>query len=653
MSLLRQLTLAILTLLLLVWVGSVAISVANTRRYLDRQLESHAQDAATSLGLSLSTSVEQDDRATMESLIDAMFDSGYYRSIRVLDTAGTPVIERTQTSSPQDVPSWFVRQLPVKTPLGEALLMSGWKRLGTIEVRSDPGYAYLELWGTFRDSAALFALVAALALVGAMGGVRIILKPLRGVEAQATAIANRDFPVQEQLPRTPELRRVVEAMNRLSGKVQQMLAEQITLAETLRAQAYRDPVTGLGNRALFDRETAHLLSSQELHFRGALLLIQLREFRAYNEQHGYAGGDELLRQAGDALRAEAAAFHPYCVARLSGADFAMLLPRTSSDDLAALGEALAALLSRLHDGGLLSAFDGGHVGIALHCEGDTPGSLLSRADAALRQAQTDGGNAWRLAPTTEEVRARSASAWRELLTTSLQQNQWRLFAQPVRRLNGSGTTLHHEILLRLPTDEGLLSAADFMPMAYRHGLATQVDKTVIDAVLDQWPTAGPADLRVAINLSAISLTDVSFHAWLLQTLDRHPDRASRLTFEVPEYGAALHLPALRTLITELARRGSGVGLDHFGRGFNPFGYLAGIKPSYLKVDGRYVHSLPQDADSHFFIRTLREVAHGLDCLIIAEAVENADQLRAIEELRVDAAQGHHLATPEPWPQLPG
>ncbi|HEX2796838.1 MAG TPA: LapD/MoxY N-terminal periplasmic domain-containing protein, partial [Immundisolibacter sp.] len=94
MTLLRQLILAILALLLLVFAGSVAISVANTRHYLDAQLQSHAQDAATSLGLSLSTSAAENDRATMESMVDALFDSGYYRSIRIIDTGGAPLVER-------------------------------------------------------------------------------------------------------------------------------------------------------------------------------------------------------------------------------------------------------------------------------------------------------------------------------------------------------------------------------------------------------------------------------------------------------------------------------------------------------------------------------------------------------------------------------
>ena len=158
MTLLRQLLIAILALMSVVLAGSLAISVVHTRDYLDAQLRSHAQDAATSLGLSLSTSAAEDDRATMEAMVDALFDSGYYRAVRVVDTEGRTLVHRVQSGRFNDVPAWFVRLLPLPTPRGEALLMSGWRQLGQVEVTSNPGYAYLELWRTTRDSAGLFAL---------------------------------------------------------------------------------------------------------------------------------------------------------------------------------------------------------------------------------------------------------------------------------------------------------------------------------------------------------------------------------------------------------------------------------------------------------------------------------------------------------------
>ena len=644
MTLLRQLILAIVALLLLVFVGSVAIGVSNTRHYLDAQLQSHAQDAATSLGLSLSTSAAENDRATMESMVDALFDSGYYRTIRLVDIAGAPLVNREQAVRFDDVPAWFVRLIPLHTPLGEAMLMSGWRQLGRVQVASNPGYAYLELWRTTRDSARLFGLVTALAIGLSILGVNIILRPLRATEAQAAAIADREFPIQERLPRTRDLRRVVEAMNHMSRKVRQMLDEQIALGERLREKAYRDPVTGFGNRALFQRDLEHLLESTEEHFRGVLALVQLRDFRAYNEAHGYAAGDELLRQAAAALRETTANFHPHCLARLGGADFGLLFPRGGDDEIAALGSALSQALGRLQERGLMTDSDAGHIGLAVHVGTDSASMLLSRADTALREAQANTGNAWKLAVADVRRTPRPATAWRTLLNVCLQERTLALYAQPVLRPRDPTKVLHTEILLRLPTDEGLMPAGGFMPMAERLGLASAIDRAVITALFARVRPSATAR-HLAVNLSPASLRDPQFRGWLLAQLDQHPHLAPHMTFELPEYGAARDLPALRELAIGLAQRGSGLGLDHFGRGFNPLGYLAGLKLRYLKVDGSFIHALAQDADSRYFISTLREIAHGLDCQIIAEAVENTEQLAAIAELRMDGAQGYHLEAP--------
>lgn len=645
MTLLRQLLIAILLLLSVVLAGSLAISVAHTRSYLDAQLRSHAEDAATSLGLSLSTSAAEGDEATIEAMVDALFDSGYYRTVTVVDTAGNTLVHREQAAGSAEVPAWFVRLLPLHTPRGEALLMSGWRRLGAITVTSNPGYAYLELWRTTRDSAGLFALVAAVAAALAVLGVRFLLRPLRATEAQAAAIADRQFPVQDRLPRTRELRRVVEAMNHMSRKVRQMLDEQIALGEGLREQAYRDPVTGLGNRALFDRELAHLLESRDAHFDGLLVLVQLRHLRHVNDTHGYAAGDALLRQAGSALSDAAGAFSPRCVARLTGADFGLLVPGGADDDVANLGAALGEALARMHGHGLTPDAAVGHIGMARRAATDTAGTLLSRADVALRAAQATAGNAWQLAREDSGRPARTASAWRTLITEALAGDRIRLHTQSVLHPQDPGVVIHHEVLLRLATDEGVLPAGGFMPMAERLGLAPALDRAVISAVLarlEQPQVVG----QLAVNLSPASLADPPFVDWLLAQLDQHRQLAGRLTFELPEYGASSDTPALRALAGGLATRGCGLGLDHFGRGFNPLGYLTGLKLAYLKVDGRYIQALAGDADSRQFIRALRDMAHGLDCQIIAEGIENADQLAAVAELRLDGAQGYHLAVPQ-------
>ena len=126
MTLSRQLLILMIVLLVLVFAGTFFISVQNSRGYLETQLESHAQDAATSLGLSISAHLAEQDIAMVTSMTDAIFDRGFYRMIRVQDMEGKPIVDRVLPIQLEGIPTWFTEGFPLQTPLGEATVMTGW-----------------------------------------------------------------------------------------------------------------------------------------------------------------------------------------------------------------------------------------------------------------------------------------------------------------------------------------------------------------------------------------------------------------------------------------------------------------------------------------------------------------------------------------------
>lgn len=641
MTLLRQLILSTLGLLLVVVCGSLVITVHNTRSYLNAQLATHAQDAATSLGLTLTAATEAGDTATQTVMVDAVFDRGYYRSIEVRDAGGGVTLRRQISAVPPAVPGWFTRLLPLATPSAEAVIMGGWQQLGTVNVRSHPGQAYSQLWQSTLANVRLFLAAGLLGILGAWLLVRTILRPLKAVETQAAAIARRDFATRAPLPRTPDLRRVAVAMNELSDKVRQMLAEQLALMEVAQAQAYRDPVTGLGNRIYFDNTLGHLLTAREEPAPGALALVQIRGLAAHNTQHGYGAGDTLLKAAATAV---GAALQPYGVlgaARLGGGDFAWVL--AESRRLDDIGTALCAALRQLHSSGQASDADVGHVGIASLQARESPRALLSRADRALREAQRASPASYVVSTDTSPALTATDNA--ERLRSALANRRLVLHAQSVHRLS-DGAVLHHEILARIATPEGLVPAGAFLPGSEREGLAQALDRGVLATL---FASSSYGDTRpLAVNLSPSSIADAGFRTWLREELARRPALAGRLCLELPEYGAGQHLDALREFAKEMRAMGTGLGLDHFGRGFSPFGYLASLRPAYLKMDGTHSHALPHSEEGAFFVRALANVAHTLDALLIAQNVEHDAQLSALMPLGVDGAQGYRIAPPGPF-----
>ena len=245
MTLYRQITLSIILLLLAAFLGTVIISTQNLRTFLLTQLETHAQDTATSLGLSLSAPMQAHDMTTITSMVNAVFDRGYYRQLNITTLNSDTLLSRSSQTKNSKVPKWFTDTIDLEPPVAEALIMSGWQQAGKVQVSSHPGHAYGQLWSNTVDTFRWFLVLATIITIIGLIAVNILLRPLRLIESQADAICNATYPLQKKLPRTRELRRVVMAMNRMSGKISSIFAEQSALTERLRKQAYEDPVTGL------------------------------------------------------------------------------------------------------------------------------------------------------------------------------------------------------------------------------------------------------------------------------------------------------------------------------------------------------------------------------------------------------------------------
>lgn len=647
MTLARQLTILIAVLVSLLFLGTFAISVMNTRDYLESQLGSHAQDAATSLGLSATAHVEGDDQAMVTAMVNAMFHRGDYLSIRFEDLRGQAWIERVAELRVDGVPGWFMRAFVLHPPQRSATMMSGWRQVGRVVVTSHPGLAYVQLWQTAVQTLNLFLVGALLALLGGMVGLRVLLRPLRDVEMQAAAICDREFPVVERRPFALEFRRVVEAMNRLSVRVARMLSDSERTAAQLRQQVFQDPVTGLANRRQFMDVLEHRVADRQLFEMGGLLLLQLKDFKAFNQTQGYPAGDRLLADSAQALHAVFGGSPGVTVAHLSGADFAVLLDGVSEDQLRDLAARAVGGIAALYGRQVLPSTDVAHVGGVVY-QGQSASDLLSGADMALREAQRQGANAWVVHPSHGDAPpTRSASEWHTLIERAIREHSFALLRQVVVACR-DGELLHHEVFLRIRDPErpdANIPAAVFMPMAESVGLGPMVDKAVTEAVIIALE-AGAYPGRVAINLSSATLAGGGELAWFVGKLRQHPVAARRMIFELPDYGATAHADRLADWITQLSPLGVEFSLDHFGKGFASFAYLRSIKVHYLKVDGSFVRHLDQQEANRFFLRTISDIAHGLDMQVIAESVETEADWRALKSIGIDGGRGFWLGRPE-------
>jgi len=642
MTLSKQLILLITFLFLLIFVGTLGISVHNTRSSLNQQLESSAQDTATSLGLSLTPAIAEKDNALVIAKVSAIFDRGYYEEITVERTAGKVLVTKKKIIRVFNVPDWFIKFIPLTPQAAGAEITSGWTRAATITVRSHPGYAYWQLWQNAEKTFWWLLVVAVSLLAFALIALKFLLKPLLAVRKQADAICNREFPIQEEIPWTIELRSVVLAMNRMSSKVKQMFERQTKIAEQMREEALTDSVTGIGNRRYFDVHLKQLLQQHESLPSSFLFVIELENFKEWNDTYGLAKGDELLKHVADVLRENFDHNREFFIARIAGADFGVIGLNILEPEAMKLIDKVINILKPEEGADELSCPI--YAGVTKIELGESSNDLMAEADTALRAAQANAGSSWSMYDKQAKnvAKVRTATEWREFLTDVLAKKKIKLYEQKVYEID-SKTVMHREIFFRIPEEGGkLLNAGTVMPMIHYLGLSKELDKVVIESALKEL-ASDTGDVHHAINLSMDSVRDKDFIVWLRRKLMQAGAVSQKIIFELSEYMVLNELDAVKNLLKTLKKVDSRCGIDHFGRGFSSFAYLHGLTFSYLKIDGSFIHNIDEQKDNQFFIQTIAGVAHNLDMKVIAESVETEKERKTLVKLEVDGLQGYLLS----------
>jgi diguanylate cyclase (GGDEF)-like protein len=632
MSMYRQMWLAIFLSTLLALLGGLLASTLNARSYLSEQLNLKNSDNATALALALSQ--QNADAVMIELTVAALFDSGHYELIRVVDPLGQPIVERSAPGTGQTAPAWFVNLLPLTVAPGHAQISSGWKQTGTLTLVSTTRFAYQSLWKSVLE------LILALGLAGLLGGflgamtLRRLREPLQRVINQANAISERRF-VTIALPDVPELRQLALAMNSTVSRLKDMFAEETQRLEVLRITANYDPLTGLSNRTFFMVQLLDLLDTEEAAG-GYLLLVRASGFSGLNKRRG-------SDVANDMLKAFARVLHEHRIqtqgvaARIGDADFVLLLPSRVNVQEAA--ENVVSDLVQACSPWLEPDTPVAHIGIATLTRGQDIASLLAQAATALASAQSQGINAIRMhdgtgygtvASTEEEIA--------QMMGRALSQGQVRLASFPVMDMKEQ--LVHVECLLELA-----FSDADdwqpvnrFLQVAEHSQLTPAIDTAALTQALEKLDK-NPALAGVAITLSATSLRDEAFRARLLEMIRKAPAAARRLWLQVPEADTLKHELILPAFAADIRKAGARLGLTQFGRHFSQSDTLHDFGLDFLKVDSSFVRGLQYNLSNQAFLKDLAAAAHKMDMQLFGEGVVDRAELAPLEAAGFNGASG--------------
>jgi diguanylate cyclase (GGDEF)-like protein/PAS domain S-box-containing protein len=421
--------------------------------------------------------------------------------------------------------------------------------------------------------------------------------------------------------------------------------------ERLRHLTHHDPLTGLPNRLAFQERLQ--LAMQEARTQGrllAVLFLDLDRFKLVNDSIGHEAGDELLKAVGERLRH--ALRSDDIVARLGGDEFAVITTGL-------LGEEDAVVVARKLLEALSDPFPvAGHelrvaasIGISLYPnDGADAQALMKNADTALFRAKEAGRNTYRLFQPAMNATSFEQLVLENNLRRAIERQEFELYYQPkldFRRAAIVGV----EALLRWNHPElGLVSPAQFIPLAEETGLIVPIGEWVIEQACRQhgeWRRAGLGPIAIAVNLSPRQLQQPDLAARIERILHATGMPPEYLELELTESGVMQDAEASGETLRRLRALGVSVTIDDFGTGYSSLGYLKRFPIGTLKIDRSFIAAATTDADSAAIVEAIIAMARSMRLKTIAEGVETLEQLEQLRRLDCDEMQGYLFSPPLP------
>lgn len=433
------------------------------------------------------------------------------------------------------------------------------------------------------------------------------------------------------------------------------------LTRELHHQAAHDALTGLINRAEFEHRLQKLLAKDwDAQGKHVLCYLDLDQFKVVNDTCGHIAGDELLRQLASLFQSRVR--ESDILARLGGDEFGIILNACSVSEAQTVAESIRALVEDFRfswDGKSFSV--GVSIGLVpLNGHQEGLNSLLGAADAACYAAKEAGRNRVHIYQQDDRrlIERQGEMRWVNRIRSALDEDRLRLYVQPIVALNSRDEPVEarYEVLVRMLDEQGrIIPPGAFMPAAERYNVASAIDRWVVANTLawvgDTARRTHGAPGHYSINLTADSLIDGDFLAFVLGALERHQVPPQAICFEITETNAIANLGSAVHFIRALKAIGCSFSLDDFGSGVSSFGYLKNLPVDYIKIDGSFIKDICQDSTARVMVASINNIAQEMGLCTIAEFVESAEIMDVLRDLGIDYAQGYHIAKPAPLSRM--
>ncbi len=444
------------------------------------------------------------------------------------------------------------------------------------------------------------------------------------------------------------------------GNTVRLIGSHIDISERKQAEqriqqlANFDMLTGLPNRMLFKQRVEEAIRvAQRDHTRLSILFFDLDHFKDINDTLGHHIGDEVLIEVGKRLMATVRDMDT--VSRMGGDEFMLLMPESDANGVESVAMKLLASIAEPYLIEQSEFIVTPSVGIAMYPEDGVDFETLYRhADTAMYSAKQEGRNTFRFF--TQEMQSHTVRTLviENALRHAISRNEMYLHYQPQLTIADS-RVVGVEALLRWNHPElGMLSPAEFIPIAEKCGQITRIGEWVLRTAVQQlkaWFDSGMPPMIMAVNLSVVQFRHPDLPGLVSHILEEAQLPPQYLELELTE-GVAMDSPDHAvTVMDDLHARGVRMSLDDFGTGYSSLNYLKKFNVYKIKIDQSFVRDITSDEDDKAIVKAIILMSHGLNFQTIAEGVETAEQLAFLRECGCDEVQGYYFSKPLPAEQL--
>ncbi len=440
-----------------------------------------------------------------------------------------------------------------------------------------------------------------------------------------------------------------------TAELNKEISKRQQIENRLQHLAHNDVLTGLSNRALFlDRLQQGLLQARRRGQKVAVMFLDLDGFKPINDMLGHDLGDEVLQEVARRLQGCLRAMD--IVARHGGDEFTFaLLDIESSEDVSIVAHKVLACLRRPFVLSGQEHFIGGSIGISMYPDdGDEAEGLVSQADTAMYLAKKNGGNAFRFYTRELGEKTRQRLQLERELRQALKSGQFFLYYQPQIELRHGGLTGLEALIRWQHPEQGLILPMQFIPVAEKTGMVGAIGDWVLRNACSQqraWRDEGMVPVTMIVNIS-VNISVRQFRAddliqSISETLDKTGMDPASLQLEITESTLMQHAERSVLLLRQLKDMGIRLSIDDFGTGFSSLSYLRRFPIDTLKIDRSFVSQLSDGSDNAAIVHAIISLSRSLGIRTIAEGVETGEQLRLLQEMGCDEAQGYLFSQPLP------